>query len=301
MLPNLISSWAVSSARLRAAMSRIYDLHCHSTASDGGLSPAELVQRAHAQQVDVLALTDHDVTDGLSEAASTAAALGMGFVPGIEISVTWQRQTIHIIGLHIDLQSQELQQGLAKLREFRNWRAEEIGRRLEKKGISGAYQGATELAKGAIISRTHFARFLVEKGYAKDMRELFKRYLVKNKPGHVAGEWASLEEAIGWITRSGGQAVIAHPARYKLTATRLRRLIRDFKEAGGVGFEVVSGTYSNDEIKSMGRLANQFGLLASCGSDFHSPDNVYLELGRLSALPEACTPVWSDERWARFK
>ena len=279
-------------------MRKIYDLHCHSTASDGDLSPVDLVQRAHAHQVDVLALTDHDVTDGLTEAASAAAALGMGFVPGIEISVSWQRQTIHIIGLHIDLQSQALQLGLTGLREFRNWRAEEIGRRLEKKGISGAYECATELAKGAIISRTHFAQFLIINGYAKDMREVFKRYLVKNKPGYVPGEWASLEEAVGWITGSGGQAVIAHPARYKVTATRLRRLIRDFKEAGGMGFEVVSGNYSIDEIKYMGRLANQFDLLASCGSDFHSPSNVYVELGRLSAMPEACTPIWSDDRWA---
>jgi len=281
-------------------MSRIYDLHCHSTASDGDLSPAELVQRAHDQRVDVLALTDHDVTDGLSEAANTAATLGMGFVPGIEISVTWQKQTIHVVGLHIDPESQELQLGLAKLREFRNWRAEEIGRRLEKKGIAGAYEGARQLAKGAILSRTHFAQFLVANGYAKDMRELFKRYLIKNKPGYVPGEWASLEEAVGWIVNSGGQAVIAHPARYKVTATRLRRLIKDFKQAGGGGFEVVSGTHSNDEIKYMGRLANQFGLLASCGSDFHSPNNVYLELGRLPAMPEACMPVWSDDRWAKL-
>lgn len=279
-------------------MNRIYDLHCHSTASDGDLSPTELVQRAHDKGVDVLALTDHDVTDGLTEAASMAANLGMGFVPGIEISVSWQKQTIHILGLHIDLESQELQQGLAKLREFRNWRAEEMGRRLAKKGIAGAFEGASELAKGAILSRTHFAQYLIANGYAKDMRELFKRYLIKNKPGYVPGEWAGLEEAIGWIVESGGQAVIAHPARYKLTATRLRRLIKDFKEAGGAGFEVVSGTHSNDEIKYMGRLANQFGLLASCGSDFHSPKNVYLELGRLPAMPEACTPVWSDDRWA---
>jgi len=280
-------------------MSQIYDLHCHSTASDGGLSPTALVQRAHAQQVGVLALTDHDVTDGLAEAAATAADLGMGFVPGIEISVSWQRQTVHIVGLHIDAGSRELQQGLASLREFRNWRAEEIGHRLAKKGIKGAFERATQLAGGTIISRTHFARFLIEQGLAKDMRDVFKHYLIKNKPGYVPGEWASLQEAVGWIVNSGGQAVIAHPARYKFTATRLRRLIRDFKETGGTGFEVVSATHSNDEIKYMGRLANQFDLLASCGSDFHSPDNVYLELGRFAAIPEACTPIWSDERWVR--
>ena len=153
------------------------------------------------------------------------------------------------------------------------------------------------LAGGAIISRTHFARYLIEAGHARDMREVFKNFLVKNKPGHVPGEWASLEEAVGWITESGGQAVIAHPARYKMTATRLRTLIGDFKDTGGTGFEVVSGTHSMEEIKYMGRLAKQFELLASCGSDFHSPDNVYLELGRLPAIPEGCSPVWSDERW----
>ena len=279
-------------------MTRTYDLHCHSTASDGDLSPTALVNRAHQQQVDVLALTDHAVTDGLQAAACTATELGMGFVPGIEISVTWQTRTVHILGLHIDLYSEELQRGLEKLREFRNWRAEEIGRRLEKKGIGGAYEGARALAGGSILSRTHFAQYLVAQGYARDMRDLFKHYLIKNKPGYVPGEWASLEEAVGWIRHAGGQAVIAHPARYKLTATRLRRLIKDFKELGGVGFEVVSGTHSKDEINYMGRLANQFELYASCGSDFHSPANVYLELGRLPPFPEACTPIWSDERWA---
>lgn len=279
-------------------MKRIYDLHCHSTASDGELSPTELARRAHRQGVDVLALTDHDVTDGLAEAASVARELGMGFVPGIEVSVSWQKQTVHIVGLHINGRSASLQQGLEKLRGFRNWRAEEIGRRLEKKGIGGAYEGARQLAKGAIISRTHFARFLVANGYARDMRDLFKHYLIKNKPGYVPGEWASLEEAVGWLNDAGGQAVIAHPARYKMTATRLRRLIGEFKEVGGTGLEVVSGTHSNDEVKYMGRLANQFGLYASCGSDFHSPDNIYLELGRLPAMPEACVPVWQDAHWS---
>lgn len=279
-------------------MSRSYDLHCHSTASDGALPPADLVRRAREQNVDVLALTDHDVTDGLAEAAQTAAELGMAFVPGIEISVTWNKQTVHVVGLHINSACEELQAGLARLRTFRDWRAEEIGRRLAKDGIPGAYEAARQLAGGAIISRTHFAQFLVAQGYARDMRDCFKRFLVSNKPGFVAGQWAGLEEAVGWIRRAGGQAVIAHPARYRMTATRMRKLIGEFMEVGGIGFEVVSGTHSKDEIGYMGRLANQFGLLASCGSDFHSPDNVYLELGRLPALPEACTPVWTDERWA---
>lgn len=279
-------------------MSRIYDLHCHSTASDGDLSPTELVRRAHEKGVSVLSLTDHDVTDGLEEAGQTASELGMVLVPGIEISVTWQTQTVHIVGLHIDMGSEELQQGLTKLREFRDWRAKEMGLRLERKGIPGAYDGACQLAKGAILSRTHFAQFLVANGHARDMRDCFKRFLVKNKPGFVPGDWASLEDTVGWITRSGGQAVIAHPARYKLTATKLRKLIREFKELGGVGFEVVSGTHSKQEVGNMGRLASQFELYASAGSDFHSPDNVYLELGRLPPLPEACVPIWTDSRWS---
>ena len=278
-------------------MQPIYDLHCHSIASDGSLPPAALVEKALAQNIHTLALTDHDVTDGLAEAGLAAQQGGLNFVPGIEISVTWRHQTIHIVGLHIDAEDATLQAGLTKLREFRDWRGEEIGRRLAKSGIEGAYAGASALAQGAILSRTHFAKFLVEAGHARDMREVFKRYLVHNKPGHVPGNWASLEEAVSWITCSGGQAVIAHPARYKLTATKLRYLISDFKEAGGVGFEVVSGTHSKDEIQHMARLANQFELLASSGSDYHGANNVYLELGRIPPLPESCTPIWSDSRW----
>jgi len=278
-------------------MQPIYDLHCHSTASDGSLPPNVLVEKALAQNIHTLALTDHDVTDGLAEAGLAARQGGLNFVPGIEISVTWRHQTIHIVGLHIDAGDVTLQSGLQKLRKFRDWRGEEIGRRLAKAGIAGAYAGASALAQGAILSRTHFAQFLVAEGYAKEMREVFKRYLVRNKPGHVPGQWASLEEAVNWITGSGGQAVIAHPARYKLTASKLRDLIRDFKGVGGVGFEVVSGTHSKDEIQTMARLANRFELLASSGSDYHGANNAYLELGRIPPLPESCTPIWSDNRW----
>lgn len=255
------------------------------------------MRKAAQQGVDVLALTDHDITAGLAEATATAAQVGIGFIPGIEISVTWQRQTVHIVGLNIDVNSAPLQQGLEKLLTFRNWRGEEIARRLGKAGIAGALEGAKSFAGGKILSRTHFAHFLIENGHAKDMADVFKNYLVNNKPGFVSGEWASLEDAVNWIRQPGGIAVIAHPARYKMTATRLRKLIGEFRELGGEGFEVVSGTHSRDEVQYMSRLATQFELLSSCGSDYHGPRNPYLELGRLLPFPEACIPVWQSDRW----
>lgn len=270
-----------------------YDLHSHSTASDGTLAPAELVRRAHAQGVDVLALTDHDVTDGIAEAAETARQLGLRLVPGVEISITWKGATIHIVGLNIDPAHEGLQAGLAALRATRTVRGEEIARRLAKHGIEGALQGAQAYANGQILSRTHFARFLVEQGHAKDMRQVFKRFLVHNKPGHVAGEWASLEDAVGWIRAAGGQAVIAHPARYRITASRLRKFIEEFKDCGGAGIEVVSGSHSAGDVQGMLQHAKRFELLASCGSDYHGPEQPWVELGRLTPLPEGCTPVWT--------
>lgn len=271
-----------------------YDLHSHSTASDGTLSPTELVTRAHAQGVNVLALTDHDVTAGLAEAGAEADRLGLRLVPGVEVSVSWHNQTIHIVGLHIDPSNQLLQQGLSRLRVFRDWRAEEIGRRLERHGISGAYAGAKRYAQGSIISRTHFARFIIEIGHANDMQQVFKKFLVNGKPGHVAGEWASLTEATQWIRTAGGQAVIAHPARYKLTATRMRQLLQEFKECEGDGIEVISGSHSRDECYTMANYAQQFGLLSSSGSDYHGPTNPWLELGRLPKLPSVCVPIWGQ-------
>ncbi len=274
-----------------------FDLHTHSTASDGSLAPGELVQRASACGIEVLALTDHDQTAGLAEAASAAAAVGIQFVPGIELSVSWAHQTVHIVGLGIDPACASLQAGIERLTAFRHWRAEEIDRRLAKKGIHGALSGARNYARGAILSRTHFAHYLVAQGHAKDLRQVFKRFLVRNKPGYVAGEWASLEEALGWIGEAGGLAVIAHPARYKISATRLRQLLGEFRELGGVGLEVVSGSHSRDDIMSMANLSRRFELAASAGSDYHGPDNPYLDLGRLPSLPEECQPVWNHPAW----
>lgn len=277
-------------------MSLLHDLHTHSTASDGTLAPAELVRRAAEAGVDVLALTDHDETCGLAEAATAARRYGIGFVPGAEISVTWNGMTIHIVGLHIRADAPALQAGLAKLREFRNWRAEEMGRRLAKAGITGAYEDARARAGGRIVSRTHFAQFLVANGHAKDLRQVFRKFLKRGKPGHVPGQWASLEEAVGWIRAAGGVAVLAHPARYDLTMTRLRKLAGTFVEAGGGAIEVVSGSHSRDDCFKMAQLARQFDLPASAGSDYHGPEHPWIELGRLPPLPDGCTPVW--EGWS---
>jgi len=270
-----------------------YDLHCHSTASDGSLSPTELVNRAIGQGVDILALTDHDGTEGIAEASQAAKGTDLTLLAGVEISVTWGGTTIHIVGLNIDVNHPVLQNGLTTMRQFRIGRAAEIAKRLDQAGISGALEGAKKYASEVMLGRLHFAQFLVEHGHAKNISDVFKRYLVRNKPGYVPGKWASLNDAVSWITAAGGQAVIAHPARYKITATKLRRLINEFKEAGGVGFEVVSGRQHPEEIKHMAKLAEQFGLLASRGSDFHTPENSWVELGKLAALPSSCIPIWT--------
>ena len=275
----------------------VYDLHCHSNASDGALSPTDLLSRAAAQGVDVLALTDHDGTEGMAEARETAAGLPITLVAGVEISVTWGANTVHIVGLNIDTENPILQTGLSALRDYRRGRAEEIGKRLEKAGINGAYQGARQYASETMLGRMHFAQFLVENGYAKDTREVFKKFLVRNKPGYVPGDWADLQDALNWIHAAGGQAVIAHPARYKMTATKLRRLISEFKELGGEGFEVCSGLQHADEIRHLATLANKYELLAACGSDFHSPQQSWTELGKISPLPTSVTPIWST--WAQ--
>ena len=275
------------------------DLHTHSTASDGTLTPTALIDLAAAAGVEVLALTDHDTTDGLVEALAAAVRRDVRLIPGVEISVTWGGRTIHVVALRIDPQNPDLQLGLAGLLEFRHWRAEEIGRRLAEAGIEGAYAGAKALSNGRLVGRTHFARLLVQRRLAADERAVFKQFLVNGKPGHVPGDWASLEAAVGWIRAAGGQAVIAHPARYKLTRTRLLRLLGEFRELGGAGLEVVSGSHSRDDIFTFAQHAREQRLLASAGSDFHGPQlsvsgHPWVSLGRLPALPEGCSPIWFD-------
>ncbi|MCG6942396.1 MAG: PHP domain-containing protein [Thiohalocapsa sp.] len=274
-------------------MSTIPDLHTHSTASDGTLTPTELVSRAAAAGVKMLALTDHDTVAGIAEAQAAAAPLSLVLVPGVEVSVTWGGRTVHVVGLDLDPDCAALRDGLAGLQEHRVWRAEEIARRLDKAGYTGALEGARRHAAGALIGRTHFARFLAEQGAAADVRSVFKRFLVSGKPGHVQGEWTTLEQAVGWIRAAGGIAVVAHPARYNFTRTKLRRLLGELKECGGRGLEVVSGSHSRDDYFTFARHATELGLLGSAGSDYHGPEQPWIELGRLPALPDGCTPIWS--------
>ena len=278
-------------------MTLFVDLHTHSTVSDGTLTPTELVERAHSKGVDIFSLTDHDATEGLHEAKSVAKSLGVTFIPGIELSVTWSHQTFHIVGLGINPDDNILNKGLANLRAFREKRGEEIAKKLEKAKFENPLAGAQKFANGEILSRTHFARYIVEQGRAKDVRQVFKKFLVKGKPGYVAGNWASLEDALSWIHGAGGIAVIAHPARYKISATRLRQLIAEFKELGGIGFEAISGSHSPEEETRMMLLANQFDLYISKGSDFHSPENIYRELGAMQDIPSGNRPIWQSAEW----
>ena len=275
-------------------MSIIYDLHAHSTASDGTLSPAELMQHAHAAGVNVMALTDHDTTAGIAEARDTATQLGMEFIPGIELSVTWNNRTVHIVGLGIDEHSEPMQAGIKKLMDFRQWRAEEIGRRLEKAGYPDMYEKAKAFSNGRLIGRVHFARALVAAGHADTVGAVFKKFLVGGKPGFVPGAWAELGDVVKWIREAGGRAIIAHPARYDMTRTKLRQLIADFKELGGEGFEVCSGSHSKDDVNTMAQHARDFDLLASAGSDFHGPENPWVNLGQLAPIPQGLKPVWHD-------
>lgn len=270
-----------------------YDLHCHSTASDGALTPQDLVKRAVAQGVEVLALTDHDGTEGIIAAQQVADELPIQLIHGVEISVTWHHKTFHIVGLNIDITNPELQAGLAALRSYRLQRAQLIAKRLEQVGIAGAFEGARHYASETMLGRLHFAQFLVDAGHAKDTKDVFKRYLVRGKPGYVPGDWVDLASAVKWITASGGQAVIAHPARYKMTRSQFRKLLTDFIVCGGVAIEVCSGNQHGDEVKHLAAVAKEFNLLASCGSDFHSPEQSWTELGRISALPSSVTPIWS--------
>ena len=290
----------IRSSRI-GGMSALYDLHSHSTASDGTLSPAALVEHAAAAEVKVLALTDHDTLDGLDEAITSSDKHAVRILPGVEISVTWRKQTIHVLGLGIDRTNAALTDNLKTLQAFRDWRAEEIGKRLEKHGIAEALQGAKRYTKGRIVSRTHFARFLVDAGHAASIGDVFKRFLVPGKPGYVSGQWATMDDAVNWIIESGGVAVIAHPARYRLTRTKLRLLLADFKTAGGLGIEVVSGSHSVDETRHMAAVCREHKLLASQGSDYHGPEKPWVKLGRLRTMPEGCTPLWHDQIWQQLQ
>ena len=273
-------------------MTERYDLHCHSTASDGALSPSALVYRAHQQGVSVLALTDHDTTMGLSQARSCAADLGIHLINGIELSASWQNKCLHIIGLGIDPDYEPLATATAQLRTSRLERAVKIAEKLEKKRITGALVGVQKAAGDGMITRSHFANFLLSQFHVSTQQEAFDRYLGKGKPAYVSTTWAEMALAIQWITQSGGVAVLAHPLRYQLTASWMKRLLAAFKDAGGQGIEVITGRTNPDEIKLLANYASSFGLAGSVGSDFHNPVNPWLELGRLAPLPETVQPVW---------
>jgi predicted metal-dependent phosphoesterase TrpH len=275
-------------------MTSFIDLHSHSVVSDGLFTPTQLVAHAADRGVKVLALTDHDDTAGLDEAREAAAEHGIRLIDGVEISVTWRRRTLHIVGLKIDPSHKPLLQGLDAIRKGRHTRAEGMAASLEKAGIPGSLEGAYKYATQGIISRTHFAQYLVEKGHAADMRGVFKKYLVKGKPGYFEYNWVSLDEALSWITASGGIPVLAHPGRYDLGRTNMLLLLEEFRALGGKAIEVVTSNHTVEQFREFARLANIFGLQSSVGSDYHGPGHSYTDMGKLPDLPSGCIPVWQD-------
>ncbi len=271
----------------------IYDLHTHSNASDGILSPEQLVSRAKMQGVTHLALTDHDTVAGLVAARRAAEESGIDLINGVEFSCLWQGITVHIVGLNVQMDSPILEQALADLAEARESRATEIAERLAKLGFGDALAGAQRFAGEANIGRPHFARYLVEIGAVNSINSAFKKFLGAGKAGDVKQVWPDVAKVCDIIRAVKGMAVLAHPLRYTLTITKLRRCLDEFKQVGGEGIEVVSGQQTSNQTKSAVALAKRFDLAASCGSDFHVPDQPWQELGRFGSLPEECTPVWS--------
>ena len=269
------------------------DLHCHSTVSDGTLSPEALAARAKAQGVELWSLTDHDEVGGQQRAQAAAASLGLPYLTGVEISVSFLHQTVHIVGLGFDATDPQLVAGLNATRDGRDGRARAMADGLAAVGIPGAYEGALALAGNPqLIARTHFARFLIEQGVCHDNNEVFRRFLTEGKPGFVPHQWARLGDALRWITEAQGVAVIAHPARYRFTPNEEYALLHEFVGHGGRGIEVVTGAHTDAEASQYARVAQEFGLLASRGSDFHGPTESRIDLGALPPLPPAVQPVW---------
>lgn len=272
------------------------DLHVHSNVSDGMLPPREVVARAHARGCRLMALTDHDDLGGLAAAADEAQQLGMGFVAGVEISVSWRKHTLHIVGLGFDPANAALRAGLASVRQGRDERAVRMDAALAAVGVPNVLAGARKFADNPeMIGRAHFARHLIERGLAKDMKGVFKKYLARGKPGYVSHQWASLADAVGWIRAAGGVAVIAHPGRYEFGKQTMGELIVEFKAAGGEGIEVVSGSHNPLDFGRFARLAEDNGLLASLGSDYHATGEGAREPGILPDMPPGPEPIW--RRW----
>ena len=269
------------------------DLHCHSVVSDGTLTPEVLAERAKTNGVELWALTDHDEIGGQHRAMAAAKAQGMAYLTGTEISVTFAGETVHIVGLGFDPDDAALKQGLHNTRNGREQRAREMSDSLAQAGIHGAFEGALKfVGNPELISRTHFARHLVESGICKETNEVFRKYLTEGKPGYVPHRWASLKDAITWITQANGMAIIAHPGRYNFSANAEYALFTEFKAHGGRGVEVVTGSHTKQEFVKYAETAKEFGLAASRGSDFHSPDESHTDLGKLPFLPGELTPVW---------
>lgn len=269
----------------------IIDLHSHTTASDGSLSPAELLERARQLGVGQLAITDHDTVAGLQELGGISTDPRL--VPGVELSCVWGKSLIHVVGLQIDPAAPALYAGLEKQQSARRERAHLIADKLERFGFEGAYEGAASLAGEGQIGRPHFARYLVDQGYVTSEKEAFKKYLGSGKPGDVKLVWPALSTVVEWISQSDGIPVLAHPLHYPLTQTRLRGVIADFIAAGGVALEVINGRQTEDKTRQLAALADRFDLLASVGSDFHRPGLPWSELGQVASLPARCRPVWS--------
>ena len=271
------------------------DLHCHSNVSDGVLTPAAVAAYARKGGVDAWALTDHDEVGGIKAARAAAGEAGMRFVSGVEISVTWANQTVHLVGLHVDEDNPELLAGLAATRHGRDARGREIAAQLEAAGIPGAYEGALKyVGNPDLLSRTHFARYIVETGICDTTSEVFRKYLTEGKPGYVPHRWATLEEAMGWIRSAGGIPVIAHPGRYKFDATAEGALFDEFRQRGGNAIEVVTGSHTPDQYETYAEVARRYGFLASRGTDFHAPGESRVEFDALPPLPGSVTPIWHD-------
>lgn len=270
----------------------IFDLHCHSNQSDGILSPDDLLSRAKAKGVNVLALTDHDTIAGLASARQAADREGVQLINGIEFSSQWGRNGVHIVGLGVDIQSSALQEAIAAQQEARIQRAVAIAERLQKSGFPGALEGARSLAGDALVGRPHFAQWLVEVGAVANAGAAFKKYLGAGKPADVKYQWPEMSKIIKWIHEAEGVAVLAHPFKYDLTRTKMCALIGDFAAQGGDALEVISGQQASGVADDLARIAEANRLYASCGSDFHVPDQPWQELGNFGTLPEQCRPVW---------
>jgi 3',5'-nucleoside bisphosphate phosphatase len=269
------------------------DLHSHSYFSDGFLSPKEVVKLSSEVCCDLFALTDHDTTEGIPEARIEADKLGLNFISGVEISAFWRNMAIHIVGLGVDISNDILQTGLEYNRELRKGRAEKIALGLWRSGIKDALEKTQSISGGHMLTRTHFAQMLINEGYCKDMKSVFRRYLTGKKPGGVRVEWDSFDEVINWIHAAGGKAFVAHPFRYQMTHNKIKNMLNDFKEASGDGLEVVNANSSAEEISLGDQWSENYNLLVSCGSDFHGWPNQRVQIGNLSELPDSTKAVWN--------